>query len=354
MKPKERFMTAMSLGQPDKVPLYDFLFSQSLFAEVLGEKVDAYEATAAVRCATKLGFDAIWIPVGGYAGYSPEDIGNNKYIDEWGTTYHHNETSWPIDPPVDYPIKNREDYKNWMPPDPSGPERAYPLRDAIKCNDGELAIMSGVLGPFTCVGMLMGYENLALAFYDDPELIADLLEEGAKFSIICGKTLFEAGADALILSDDLGYSNGLFVSPDMMRSLVLPVIKRIVDEFHGIGSKVFLHCDGNVNQILPDIIATGIDALHPIERKANMDIAQVKRDHGKEICIVGNVNASATLPYGTFEDIEEEVKECLRIAAPGGGYVIASDHSISQGIPVKNALHFFETALKYRDYPINI
>jgi uroporphyrinogen decarboxylase len=354
MKRKERFMTAMSLGQPDKVPVKDFLFSQAVFEEVLGEKVDAYEATAAVRCATKLGFDAIWIPVGGYAGYTPEDIGNNKYIDEWGTTYQHGETSWPIDPPVAYPIKNREDYKNWTAPNPSDPERAFPLRDAIKCNDSELAILSGVLGPFTCVGMLMGYEDMALAFYDDPELIAELLEEGANFSIECGKLLFEAGADALILSDDLGYSAGLFVSPDMMRSMVLPVIKRMVSEYQKIGAKVLLHCDGNINQILPDIIATGINALHPIERKAHMDISQVKRDFGKDICIVGNVNASTTLPYGTFEEIEEEVKECLRVAAPGGGYVIGSDHSISQGIPVKNALHFFEMVQKYRDYPIDL
>ena len=354
MKPKERFMTAMARKQPDKVPVTDFLYSKALFEEVLGEKIDAYEGSKAVRCATKLGFDAIWVPVGGYAGYSPKDIGDNKYIDEWGTTYKHNETSWPIDPPVDYPIKNREDYKNWSPPDPSGPERALPLLDAIKANDGEIAILSGVLGPFTCLAMLMGYEDMSIAFYDDPELVVDLLNEGASFSTVCGKNLIEAGADALILADDFGYAGGLFVSPEMMRSIVLPIVKRMVDEFKKAGARVLLHCDGNINQIMPDIVALGIDALHPIERKAHMDLAQVKKDFGKDVCLVGNVNASTTLPYGSFEDIENEVKECLRVAAPGGGYVIGSDHSISQGIPVKNALRFFETIQKYRDYPINL
>jgi len=354
MTPKERFMTAMSLEQPDKVPLHDFLFSKPLFNEVLGGSIEAYEAESAVRCATKLGFDAIWIPVGGYAGYSPKYVGNNKYIDEWGTTYQHNETSWPIDAPVDYPIKNREDYKNWAPPNPSDSARTIPIKEAIKCNDGGIALLSGVLGPFTCVGMLMGYEQMALSFYDVPELVSDLLEEGAEFSIICGKNLIEAGADALLLSDDLGYTNGLFISPDMMRSKVLPVIKRMVVEFQKLGAKVILHCDGNINQILPDVVGTGINALHPIERKAHMDIEQVKKEYGSGLCIFGNVNSSTTLPYGTFEDIEEEVKECLRAAGPGGGYVIGSDHSISQGIPIKNALHFFDTIHKYRDYPISI
>ena len=352
MKPKERFMTALTLGQPDKVPIHDFLFSKPLFNEVLGGSIEVYEAEAAVKCATKLGFDAIWIPVGGYAGYTPEYVGKDKYIDEWGTTYQHNETSWPIDAPVDYPIKNREDYKNWAPPNPSDPERAFPLLDAMKSNDGEIALLSGVLGPFTCVGMLMGYENMALAFYDDPGLVSDLLNDGADFSIECGKVLIEAGADALVLSDDLGYISGLFVSPEMMRSMVLPVIKRMVDEYKKLGAKVLLHCDGNINQILPDVIATGINALHPIERKAHMSIEQVKREHGKEVCIVGNVNATTTLVHGTFEEIDEEIKECIRIAGPGGGYIIGSDHSISQGIPVKNALHFFESIQRYRDYPI--
>ena len=354
MKPKERFMTALSLGQPDKVPIHDFIFSKPVFEEVLGLKMETYDAGPIVRCSTKLGFDAAVISVGGYAGVKPANIGENQYIDEWGTTYQNNETSWPIDAPVDYPIKNREDYRNWVPPDPSGPERVSPLKEAIGCNDGEIALLGNVLGPFTCTGMLMGYESLALAFYDDPELVASLLDEGAKFSTACGKAMFEAGADALSIADDLAYAGGLFVSPEMMGSMVLPVIRRMVDEFHGLGAKVLLHCDGNINQILPEVVATGIDALHPIERKAHMDIGQVKRDHGSELCIFGNVNASTTLPFGTFEEIEEEVKECLRIAGPGGGYVIGSDHSISQGIPVKNALHFFETIHKYRDYPINL
>ena len=354
MKPKERFMTALELKEPDKVPLSDFLFSKALFDEVLGGKTEVYEGGKAVRCATKLGFDSVWIPVGGYGGYSPEFVGENRYIDEWGTTYCHNDTSWPIDPPVDYPIKNREDYKNWTIPDAADPARLDPLKEAIAENSGEIALCSGVLGPFTCVGLLMGYEDMAIAFYDDPDLVTDLLNDAADFSITSGKLLFEAGADALLMGEDLGYLNGLFVSPEMMRTMVLPVIKRMADEYKKIGAKLLLHCDGDVRQVLPDIIGTGIAALHPIERKSHMDLEQVKRDHGKEVCIIGNVNATTTLVHGTFEDIEEEVKECLRIAGPGGGYVIGSDHSISQGVPIKNALHFFETVLKLRDYPINL
>jgi len=354
MTSKERFLCALDLGQPDKVPIHDFLFSPPLFEAVTGVRPKSYDSVQAVECAIKLGFDAVWIPVGGYAGYTPQNIGDNKYIDEWGTTYKTNGMSWPIDGPVDYPIKNREDYKNWTAPNPYDDERVAPLKNAIKYNENRIALLAGILGPFTTAAMLMGYEEMSVAFYEDPELVRDLLKEGAKFSLVCGKALIEAGADSLIMGDDLGYNSGLFISPEMMREYVLPVIDDMVTELQKAGGKVILHCDGNVNKIMSDIADTGMNAFHPMERKANMDIKYIKENYGKKMCLFGNVNTSTTLPFGSFEDIEEEVKECLRIAGPGGGYVIGSDHSISQGIPVENAFHFFETIQKYRDYPIKL
>ena len=355
MERKERFITAMNCGQPDKVPFHDFLFSQPLFEEVLGRKVKTYNAVDAVECATKLGLDAIWIPTGGYAGYAPQFVGEDSYIDEWGTTYTtRSSSSWPIDAPTAYPVKNREDLRNWKAPEPGGKERTEPLREAIACNKEKLAIIGGVLGPFTAATMIMGLENLCVQIYDDPSLVEEFMKQATDFSAQMAARLFEAGADVLSISDDLGYSNDLFISPALMRKHVLPWVFQLVRDVKRHGDPVLLHCDGNINSILEDIAACGIDALHPIERKAHMDLKEVKRQYGKKICPFGNVDVSTTLAYGTTEEIEEAVKECLRIAAPGGGYVIGSDHSLSQGIPVRNALAFTEAIKKYRHYPITV
>lgn len=352
MTSKERFLTALDHKQPDKVPIYDFLFSQELFEEAIGKRPETYEPEDAVRCAEKLGMDGVWIPIGGYGGYAPQYSSKDTYTDEWGTTYHHNDMSWPIDGPCGYPIKTEADYKNWDAPDPEDPGRVKPLQEAILCNENNLAILAGVLGPFTAASMLMGIEEMSVAFYTEPQLVAKLIREGSTFSMKAGIRLLEAGADAIIISDDLGYTNSLFCAPEMMRTFVLPEIKRLVDAFQRIGAKVILHCDGNINEILDDVVAMGIDGLHPLERKAKMDIGSVKAKYGKTLCPFGNVNSSSTLAYGSREEIEAEVKECLLLAAYGGGYVFGSDHSLSKGVPVQNALYMLDTVKKYRDYPL--
>lgn len=67
-----------------------------------------------------------------------------------------------------------------------------------------------------------------------------------------------------------------------------------------------------------------------------MDLAEVKRVYGKRFCLIGNIDSSRTLPFGTPADVEAEAREAMDVAAPGGGYILASDHSLHDGIPVEN------------------
>jgi len=78
-----------------------------------------------------------------------------------------------------------------------------------------------------------------------------------------------------------------------------------------------------------------------------MGLAQVKAACGDRICLIGNINASETLPYGSAEEIEREVIAALNVAAPGGGYILASDHSLHCGIPVSNIMTMIHTARRY-------
>ena len=70
----------------------------------------------------------------------------------------------------------------------------------------------------------------------------------------------------------------------------------------------------------------------------------------KRLCIIGNINSSVTLPYGTPDEVAAEVREAIEIAAPGGGYILASDHSLHDGIPVENCLTMMRTCLEYGTY----
>lgn len=98
----------------------------------------------------------------------------------------------------------------------------------------------------------------------------------------------------------------------------------------------------------------GIAGLHPMQRTAHTDLAEIERRYGHRISLVGNIDSSMTLPYGSAQDVEREVIEAIQIAAPGGGYILASDHSLHDGIPMRNIWRMIETAKKRACYPLRV
>jgi uroporphyrinogen decarboxylase len=107
-----------------------------------------------------------------------------------------------------------------------------------------------------------------------------------------------------------------------------------------------------VRIFVPDMVDAGISGFHPVQRSAGMDLKDMKDTFGQKICLVGNVDSSVTLPYGSREDVEREVRECIRVAGPGGGYILASDHSLHDGIPVGNIQAMIEAGRKWGSYPL--
>ena len=115
----------------------------------------------------------------------------------------------------------------------------------------------------------------------------------------------------------------------------------------GLGVPVLLHSCGNINAYLDDLTQTKIVAIHPLQRTAGMDLRTVKERYGQRVCIIGNVDSSRTLPFGTPADVAEEVRDAIDIAAPGGGFILASDHSLHDGIPIENIVELFRTGAEY-------
>ncbi len=354
MTGRERFLTAMAHKQPDRIPMFDFLFMQDLFYEVIGIKPESYNAEDAVNCTLALGLDAVWIPSDGFAGYSPKMIGDNTYQDEWGTVYEKSASSWPIDAPLSYPIANWNDLKNWECPNPHDLHRTKSLKEGLKLADKRIAVLGGVLGPLSTLYALMGLEEGSIASIEDPKLFHTIMRIGTDYAKDAGLHLLETDADAIIISDDLGYNSGTFLSPESMRIMVLPYIREIVAAFKKTGTKVMLHCDGNMNGILEDLATSGIDAWQPLERKGNNNLAEVKKKYGHVLTPVGNVDSSTVLPYGTKEDVIKDTIHCMRQAGEGGGYIIGSDHSLHDGIPVSNIITMVETVHRYGTYPLDL
>lgn len=209
-------------------------------------------------------------------------------------------------------------------------------------------------GPFTSLFFLMGMEEACLCSMEEPELFHAIMRMATDYNIAAGLHLLEAGADAVIISEDMGYNSGTFLSPENMRIFILPYIREMTRAFKAHGAKIMLHCDGNMNGILDDLAHSGIDAWQPLERKGKNDLGYVKRTYGDILTPIGNVDSSITLPFGTREDVVNQTLECMRIAGPGGGYILGSDHSLHDGIPVENIYAMVETVKKYGEYPLRL
>jgi uroporphyrinogen decarboxylase len=105
--------------------------------------------------------------------------------------------------------------------------------------------------------------------------------------------------------------------------------------------------------VVPDIIAAGIDALHPIEPKC-MDIVKVKQQYGDRLALIGNLDLGYTLTRGTPEEVREAVLYLVKNVAPGGGFLLGSANSVTNYVPLKNYRAMLDATFEYGAYPINL
>lgn len=149
-----------------------------------------------------------------------------------------------------------------------------------------------------------------------------------------------------ICGTDFGTQRGEFMSPDMFREFYLPHIKKVNDWVHkNTQWKTFYHTCGSVVNILDDLVNAGMDVLNPVQCSAKgMKPDYLKREYGDRITFWGGaVDTQKTLPFGTVEEVKEEVMERLETFSVNGGFVCNTTHNIQENTPIENILSYFET-----------
>lgn len=355
MTSRERFLTALKGGTPDRIPLTEHLFSLKLLKEILGYTTVLYDGKAQAELSAKLGFDTIWTPVNGFCGI--EETPHEKdeiYKDEWGVTYRKN--GWPIIAQIDTPVKSREDWEKYSLPPVDAPHRLRIFRDVKAANTEDLALVLGILGPFTILSWyMMDFETLAITMYTDPDMIHEMNEAVLAWNLgVVRKAVEEGGVDCVQISDDWGGTNSLLISPDDFRTFFVPSFKRLVEGIKELGIPVIMHNDGRIWDILDDLVDCGIDGLHPVERAAGMDLGKVKERYKGKLTPIGNVNNKVTMASSNPEDVRNEVLECIREGGQGGGYILSTDHSIHDLIPFENVKCLIDTVRQYGVYPLKL
>ncbi len=334
MNSRERVFTALEGKIPDRVPTFE-LAIDSKVRDAIIPGADLFDFVE------KMGLDAIAVR----PDMKREKIDENVFKDETGlilkrTTQDYLETTNTV-------IKNEADLKKFEFPDPYAPDRLNSLKKAVDRFKGKVAIISFLRDGWSEARDLHGFSESLIDFVDNPELIRGIIEKAVDYYSELGKLSAKLGAEIAFSGDDIAGKNGLFMSPRHFKEIIYPAMKRLYKNWHSYGLYIIKHSDGNLYPIMDLLIDTGLDCLHPIDPTAGMSLEKVKKEYGHKICIMGNVNCAGNLIFGTKEQVIEEVKHCMDVAAPGGGYILSSSNSIPRDVKPENYVAMIETVKEY-------
>jgi len=199
---------------------------------------------------------------------------------------------------------------------------------------------------------LCGIEKVMMDLALNPAFINKLFSKITEFYLEINKRILATATgaiDILLIGDDLGTQNGLLISPEMIKKLLMPYLKKYVDLCKQYNVKVMLHSCGAIRSIIPDLIKLGIDILNPIQVKARgMIPKELKKEFGEELCFHGAIDTQEVLPFGSPKDIKKEVKDCIKILCQNGGYIMAPTHNIQVDVPIDNIIVMYEAAKSIR------
>jgi uroporphyrinogen decarboxylase len=293
-----------------------------------------------------------------------EDNGNEVFKDEWGIAWRKPKQGGLYFDIKESPLKqiDWDEIVSYPWPNPIDPNRLTGLKDRIQHlhDDGEYAIvLSGITGggAMEVSAWLSGFENFFSTMLIDPKAADALLDKILEIKLGFWQSILPSVKDFVQViseSEDLGMQDRLLVSPATFKQHIKPRLRQLITGIKKIAPdvKVFLHSDGAILEILPDLIEIGVDILNPVQvsAKGMGDTALLKREFGKDLVFWGGIDTQKVLPFSSPKEVEEEVKRRLDDLAPGGGYVMATVHNIQFNTPPENVLAMFRAWQKFGAY----
>ncbi|MFH1743845.1 MAG: uroporphyrinogen decarboxylase family protein [bacterium] len=348
--PRERWIAVLNHEKPDRIPT-DFWGTQEVIDRLLKD----------LKCPTE---DDLWRELGVDKTHAvdPKYIGPEirDGYNLWGVRYakqSYADGMGSYDEVAECPLAKMTDpaeLDDYPWPDPDWFDYSV-IPEQLACLE-EWPILAGHYEAFYFYSNMRGVEAALMDLAVSPEFADHALQKIFDFSYEYNRRMFEAaGKDSGILytyiAEDLGSQSGLLMSLEMIDRFLLPRMRAMVDLAREYGIKTFHHDDGACFPALPRIAEIGIDILNPIQwRCPGMERDKLKREFGDAFVFHGGVDNQITLPFGTSDEVRNEVAENIRILGAGGGYIAAPCHNIQPNTPTKNILALYEAANKYGAY----
>jgi uroporphyrinogen decarboxylase len=339
MKPKERIERALRREQPDRIPTFEWFIDPGVGQQLTGslDLLDIIEA---------LDIDGVNIR----PDYRRETVNETTFRDEWGTVKQ--DTGDVLPAIIENPVDNIEDHGDFAFPDPKASDRFLSLERAVERFGSERAVILNVRDGFSDLRDLLGYENALVALMTEPDHVKALLERIVEFNLALARAARKhLGIGIVATTDDVAFPQGLLVNPEVYHEILAPAFRRVFRGFKEEGYLCIKHSDGDVSPLIDFWIDAGIDCLDPIDPAAGLDLAEIKTAYGDRICLKGNVDCSGVLCTGTEEEIETAVRDCIRAAGQGGGYILSSSNTIHRGVKPGNYRAMLNALRTHGVYP---
>ena len=343
MNSRDRILAALRGEIPDRVPILEWFVHPKVYQAMIPGATwpDFVEG---------IGLDAMvahFIFEGTFRAEKPDE---KTIVNEWGVTLGITDEH---EAPIEGPIKSLDDLKHYTPPDPQAPHRLGGLPEYVRRFKGQKAIAWCQRAEFMWAAELCRLDDFLVFMIEKPKLVHEVLEMVNEFAIALARRAIRAGAEVVMLGDDIGYRTGPMVSPQMYDEFIRPRLERVVRVIHEEGALAVKHSDGNLWPILDMIVSTGVDGINPLEPVAGMDIGEVKQKYGDRVCLLGNIDCGELLSWQSADDVRRVVRETIRQAAPGGGYIMSSSNTIHSSVNPENYRAMIEETHRSGVYPIN-
>ena len=180
-------------------------------------------------------------------------------------------------------------------------------------------------------------DNLFMDMSSEDAMATFLLDKITDLACLRAREFAAAGADILGLGDDIGMQTTIMMSVGMYRTWLKPRLAKVVAAAKAIKPDIIVsyHSCGYVLPFIDDLIELGVDVLNPVQPEC-MDFAEVHAKFGKRLSFNGTIGTQQLMPYGTPEQIRDEVRRNLEIAGPQGGLFCCPTHMLEPEVPWAN------------------
>ena len=333
-------------GRPSRVPLIELFadreFMHAALASTPAAMFPNYEPwqqdlLLTIEYTRRIGQDAVTVGIDGMNfQYNIHDIDDTADLSKGQRAWFDESTG---------PITSRQTFDTYPWPDQPPSTRAIDFV-AEHLPDG-MGIIGTTPGVFETTCFLMGYEHLALAVYDDPELVHDISDRvGQRMQDAYTLAANHPAVRALWLGDDLGFKTATLLSPDQLRQYIFPWQAKLVAAAHNARKPFMFHSCGQLGAVMDDLIDTvGIDARHSFEDIIT-PVADFHAKYSHRIAILGGADVDV-LCRAPHNAIRPYCRNILNHCAPSGRFAMGTGNTVTNYIPVDKYLLLVDELARY-------